>query len=521
MKLPERMRQIGRASCEHLPDKDTQGKSPQGANRMAPTARSNRLTSLILFAVVALAPLPFGSTDAVTVAAWCMVLGLAALLATPRQLQKGQFVLLGCASVLTAAYAIVLHEQLSSHPWFSVALPDPVWHEAAAALGKTLPASVSVSRNQPFFAIGASLVCMLSMICSFIVCADRRRAHQLLKLIAWSGAAYAILAIVLFAVDPTRILWREKQEYETVLTGTFINRNTAAVYFGTCGIIWLLLAAEQMRKDLIAGPVRFKLVTLIQADLSRGAKISLAILFICIAATFMTGSRAGIVLSLMALVLATLTRFYRDLPRRRSLLAAALIGGIAALLLLEILGAGVSGRFDAEGLSDEGRFETYRATWRMIAAHPWFGTGLGTFPWIFPAYRTAAVSMWGVWDRAHNTLLEIAAELGLPFAGLVAIGWILILGLLLRGAAIRRRDLIIPAAAFSAAVLAVLHSLIDFSLQIPGYAIVIFALVGAGLAQSFPSSALMVDDAAGQEASDRGAEYSRDVAKGRARHFSR
>ena len=33
--------------------------------------------------------------------------------------------------------------------------------------------------------------------------------------------------------------------------------------------------------------------------------------------------------------------------------------------------------------------------------------------------------------------------------------------------------------------LAVLHSLIDFSLQIPGVAIIVLALVGAGLAQSF------------------------------------
>jgi hypothetical protein len=32
------------------------------------------------------------------------------------------------------------------------------------------------------------------------------------------------------------------------------------------------------------------------------------------------------------------------------------------------------------------------------------------------------------------------------------------------------------------------HSVIDFSLQIPGYAIVVFSLVGAGLAQSFSSN---------------------------------
>jgi O-Antigen ligase len=470
-----------------IPPKDARPGEPKSSKAItARLIQSNRLASAILFGVVALAPLLFGSTDAATVAVWCVALGVAATFTTPRGLQKGQLILLAGAAVLIAAYAVVLHEQLSSHPWFPAAAPDPVWREASAALGMTLPESVSTARNQPFFSIGAPLAAMLSMTCSLVICADARRAHQLLKLVAWSGAVYAILGIALFAVDPTRVLWREKQAYETVLTGPFINRNTAAVYFGTCSVIWLLMSAERIRKD--AGAAGLNLSTLIWSGVSREAKTSLALLLVCIAATFMTGSRAGIVLTLMALVLAMLTRFYRELPRRRSALAVVLIGGAAALFLLQIFGAGVNGRFNSEGLSDEGRFETYRAVWHMIATHPWFGTGLGTFSWSFPAYRTAAVSMWGVWDRAHSTLLEIAAEAGLPVAGLVAVGWVAILALLLRGVVIRRRDLIFPSAALSAAVLALLHSLIDFSLQIPGYAIIIFALVGAGLAQSFPGN---------------------------------
>ena len=66
-------------------------------------------------------------------------------------------------------------------------------------------------------------------------------------------------------------------------------------------------------------------------------------------------------------------------------------------------------------------------------------------------------------------------------------GWLLVLGMLVGGIFRRRRDLSVPVAALCSAILAVLHSLIDFSLQIPGYAIVVFAIVGAGLAQSFPS----------------------------------
>jgi O-antigen ligase len=91
----------------------------------------------------------------------------------------------------------------------------------------------------------------------------------------------------------------------------------------------------------------------------------------------------------------------------------------------------------------------------------------------------------GVWDKAHNTLLEIAADMGVPLAGLVGVLWIVIFAVLFRGALVRKRGLITPVAALAVASLAVLHSLIDFSLQIPGYAIVALSLIGAGLAQSF------------------------------------
>jgi hypothetical protein len=95
--------------------------------------------------------------------------------------------------------------------------------------------------------------------------------------------------------------------------------------------------------------------------------------------------------------------------------------------------------------------------------------------------------MWGIWDHAHDTLLELASDMGVPLAILVAVGWLAIFAVLLHGIRVRKRDLLIPISAFAVAMVAVLHSLIDFSLQIPGYSIPTLALVGAGLAQSFAS----------------------------------
>jgi O-antigen ligase len=447
---------------------------------------SNWFSSLTLFVTVAAAPFPFGSQDPAAIAFWCIVLGLGVIAASLRGLRREHFVLLPLAVVVILGYAFVLHEQLAVRPW--IASPYPLWHEAADALDIPLVSSASIARNQPLFALGAPLANMLAAICGFIVCINRDRAHQLLLIFAWSGVGYAIYGIASYFIAPNFILWREKIAYSDVLTSTFINRNTAAAYFGSCAVVWLLLLLRQLRHSLPHGSIYWRVVPhRLLSDLPRPIVLSFAMWILCLAAMFMTNSRGGILISLMALVLAFTGFFYRDLPRRGGITITFVVGGLCALLLLQIFGGNVSARFDAQGLADEGRIEAYRSTSRMISDHPWFGTGIGTFAWSFPAYRSDHVSMWGVWDRAHSTPLELAAEVGLPLAGLISLAWVTALSVLIRGVLIRRRDLILPLGALAVAILGLTHSIIDFSLQIPGYAIPVFALVGAGLAQSFRS----------------------------------
>lgn len=450
-------------------------------------APSNKISSFILFVTVAAAPLPFGSASSTVVAFWCIVLGLGVVAASPRGLRREHLPLLGLAVIVILGYAFVLHEQLAARPW--IAPMHPLWREAAEALGIQIAPSVSIVRNQPFFALGAPLADMLAMICGFFVCIDRGRARQLILVIAWSGVAYAVYGIAAYLIDPTHILWREKIAYRDVLTSTFINRNTAAVYFGSCAVLWLLLLSQIVHRRLPPGPIHWRrMPRWLLSGMPRPVVLTFTMLLLCLAAMLMTNSRAGIVFSLIALIVAFAAFFHRDLPRRGGIAAVLAVGGLFALILLQILGGNVSGRFEVQGLSDEGRLETYRSTLRMIADHPWFGTGLGTFAWSFPAYRSANISMSGVWDLAHSTPLELAADLGVPLAGLIVLAWLIVLAVLIRGVRVRRHDLIVPVGAFAVVVLGLAHSSIDFSLQIPGYAIIVFALVGAGLAQSFSSN---------------------------------
>jgi hypothetical protein len=144
------------------------------------------IASTILFTVVVLAPLPFGSVDALPIVAWCMALGIALASASLRALDTRHFRIIAGVLFVVGAYVLVLHEQLAARPFFavSVSVPDPVWQAAADVLGSPVPPSVSMVRDQPLFALGAPLAAMLCLLVSFIVCVDRRRAYQLLSVVA-------------------------------------------------------------------------------------------------------------------------------------------------------------------------------------------------------------------------------------------------------------------------------------------------------------------------------------------------
>ena len=169
------------------------------------------------------------------------------------------------------------------------------------------------------------------------------------------------------------------------VTATFVNRNTAAAYFGFCSIAWLLLLCDRIRLDLGRGPVTWqKLFVRLLHGSARDVILRSAMLLVCLTAMFMTRSRAGVILSLAALIVAFTVYFRRDFSGRSGAIAAVLGASAVALLLLQFMGGLINARFDAQGAADEGRLATWQATLRMIGDHPWFGTGHGTFVWTIP-----------------------------------------------------------------------------------------------------------------------------------------
>jgi O-antigen ligase len=202
---------------------------------------------------------------------------------------------------------------------------------------------------------------------------------------------------------------------------------------------------------------------------------------ICLAATIMTGSRAGGLATFVALLAMTAALTLRSVAtlRARVLVSLSLIC-VFALLALLFGGGNLADRLQ-EGFSEDGRAQVWSAIVTATRSNFWFGTGLGTFTEIFPSIRTEAVGYEGIWERAHSTPAELALTLGVPLTALILLAWVWLIWAHLRAAISARQSYTLPTLGCAALLLASLHGSVDFSLQIPGFVIPFAVLVGTTL----------------------------------------
>lgn len=450
-----------------------------------PGSNLSTLSRFVALAVFVLAPFPFGSTELVWICTWNVLLAFSLLTADHSSISRGQFRLLLPLYVTLMIITAVVFVQIWPNPPFGRV--DPAWRPAHDLLGVPAPDRISMTVNAPWLALGYPLLFVMALSRAFMLAADPREARQMIQILAWAGFVYALYGMLAQLGDPEVLLFRRKEAYLGAATGTFVNRNTAATFWGSSAILFLVpLLRVTHRKDRTHAPRSNRLADLIGYRLTSPAALAIG-LAVCTVATAMTGSRAGLLLTIFAFLLAGalyLAPLRLEGLRRWGILAAATA---AAIALLQLVGGLVFGRIGAYGLIDEGRLAAYGSTIAMIREHPLFGIGLGNFEAGFPAYRPSGLGSQGIWDRAHSTPLELAVELGIPAATLIAVTCLLYLYCLFRGSLRRRRDRYIPIVGASVAVLGLLHSCIDFSLQIPGFGIFFAAVTGCALAQCFSS----------------------------------
>jgi O-antigen ligase len=316
------------------------------------------------------------------------------------------------------------------------------------------------------------------------LCRLPQRARWTVQAIAIIGVCYAAYGIIAFYLFPGTVLWFPKQAYLESVTSSFINRNSYASYAGI-GLIAALGVAlsDYVRHGARAGRSALRRAASFVASTAGTAGWWLAGAFVMGMALALTGSRGGILASLagvIAFALLVLMRG-RNAGATLALFLATLTVGAAVFAFGDLLAA----RMLSQGIFDADRVAVYRLTILSIFDAPWTGFGYGTFKNVFPMYRDSSVRLTGIWDKAHNTYLEVAQGLGLPMGALFLGGLSVLAGRCAYAALVRQRSATAPLVATSATILVAFHSLVDFSMQIQAVALTWTALLGAGVAQSW------------------------------------
>jgi O-antigen ligase len=391
---------------------------------------------------------------------------------------------LGRLAPAAVPFAIaILWAAAQASPWVPPWLADPAWTQASRALGEPLAASISLAPSEAATGIMRLLSYGAALLLAMQFAHSSRRESAILWGVALAGGLYAIYGLAVWFSGNETVLWMAKWTYADSLTSSFVSRNHYATYAGLGLCACLALAARALARS--------------HPDYNLAAAL-LVLALVIAAALLLTRSRGGVAASGVAVLVMMSIFAASNAPRRARLVFATAAAGLMVAGLVAA-GAGVIGRSAPAEVEDwGGRSQIWNRAAAAALDRP-LGGGLGAFPDFFPAYGDLQLGLgFGSIDTAHNLYLELASELGPPVAAglFLGLGW-----LILRLARSARR--LKPGAALAAtgaSVLVAVHSLAEFSLQIPGVTATWLLLLGAGLAQSErPASGASVKARLGRE----------------------
>lgn len=456
------------------------------------------LCSLLLALAVGLSPFWLGSNRPLPWAAHGLVFGgllmatAVAILAEGRRypaLKLGQsawpLVLIG----LGLGWAV-----LELVPADGLLAVHPAWAVVADTLQIPVSGAISINPHETSWALLRWFTAAAVLLASCCLARQETNAVLMLRVLLILAALAGMYGLVRLSLSLDKILWFDEPD-TGYLTSGFINRNSAATYFGMASLaaLGLVLARALRLLDRTRELSSRQRTEAWTSALSGTLGLDLVVFVLLFVSLLATGSRGGILFTLAAMLVMLLLYSLRRRSRHGQTVSGAgwiLILVLSAFLvvsLFELAGVRVMSRLADEGLKSTARLDTYRQTLVAIGDYLWLGSGLGTFQDVFPAYRLEIAPGRHVWDKAHNDYLELILGLGLPAASLVLLGFAGLFWKVLRGFFSRRRNQHYAAIAVGVSILAGLHSLVDFSLQIQANTLIFALLMGLGLAQSISS----------------------------------
>lgn len=419
-----------------LPAQDVASPEPVGAKRPV----SSRLEQIILYGVfgeLMFGPLAFGAVEP-----WSLLI-----------VQLGAVVLFVLWAVMQAQSGEL---RISANPVFAPMLSLAGLMAVQLAFRRTAYAHDTVSSAEIYCAYG--VLCFLAAQCL------RRTAHVRKLAVAFSafGALIAVFAIVQSVSGTDRLYWLRKPAAGGWIYGPYVNHNHYAGLMELLVPVPLVLALGRFcspRRRAIAAAAAAVMASTIFLCGSRGGMIAFAVEMAMLAAV--AGSRQKSRKTAMAIGVFLVTTFG---------LLAWLGGGELASRIESIH------RETRTELSGGTRMDLTRDGLKMFRTRPILGFGLGTFPDVYPRYRSFYTTFFV--NAAHNDYVQLLVEMG-------ALGFATMLWLLLsvyRGALKKLHNWsedtngALALAAMLGCTGILVHSALDFNLQIPANAALFYVL---------------------------------------------
>ncbi len=294
---------------------------------------------------------------------------------------------------------------------------------------------------------------------------DRTIKH-LIIVVMIVGVFESLYGMFEFFSGHGQILNLEEEGIVSSVTGTFINRNYFAGYL--LMVVPLstgyLFSREAARSSTSMG-WRHRLASLDGKTLLLGFG-----LIVMIVGLIFSASRMGISSLLLSFTL--ISFLFRDPQREKKFSkTSVLIFGLALLWAAWIGLDTVLSRFITSTEDFGFRWTIWANTFQILKDFPLFGSGLGTFTYIFPMYRSLHIQ--GLATHAENDFLQLASEVGL-----IGIGLLLILFLFLSYKAISGIRLLthrdsgryIGIGGLVGILALMFHSLVERNIQVPSNA---------------------------------------------------
>lgn len=266
-------------------------------------------------------------------------------------------------------------------------------------------------------------------------------------------------------------------------SGTFRNANNYATFAGMAAIVCVIeIQRRLLRVDPSSTSFRQRFRARLGALSGVGGVLGAALILLVVG-LLLTGSKAAAAAFGVACVC---TIALLNTAQRRGYVATIVSIAFLSVLILAMVSLGgemlVTRIFQFFTFGDSDRLAIYSISLEAIGLRPFTGWGLGAFPGLFSVLQPP--SMIPFYDKAHNTYLESAIELGIPAACCLLLAIAIPVVRCAVGAFQRSRDGHYPAMAIGVAVLVSFQSFFDFSIQIPAVAVAFSAVLGMGWAQS-------------------------------------